>query len=242
MDDKYTFDEFEVTTALKYAKQVAKEKYDDALETVLTVAFSDLRNLPTLRFPKEKTIILKEYVEKWVNAYFKAFDNRPSQRVGNESSTHSDPIIKTILGARIQGLEDLDRLEAAHAMMMTIENIVGDLLEEYLCEKLAEDGWFCCWGSTLDAIDFCKKGGSLLQVKNSDNSENSSSSRVRNGTTIKKWHRRNSRRENSFNWKALNEMVGREDLSEKDFQLFVNKVIRKNEAAIFVSDDNPLNG
>ena len=52
--------------------------------------------------------------------------------------------------------------------MMTIEGMVGNLLEEYLATILHPYGWYCCWGSTIDAVDFCKEDGSLLQVKTSN--------------------------------------------------------------------------
>ncbi|MFR4236189.1 MAG: SinI family restriction endonuclease, partial [Alistipes onderdonkii] len=91
-----------------------------------------------------------------------------------------------------------------HSLLMTIENNIGELLEEYLAVKLSPLGWYCCWGSTIDAVDFCKADGSLLQIKTSDNSENSSSSRVRQGTPIEKWFRRFSRRPGVYNWESLN--------------------------------------
>ena len=125
--------------------------------------------------------------------------------------------------------------------MMTIENLVGDLLEEYLSVKLQENGWCCCWGSTIDAVDFCKADGSLIQIKNSDNSENSSSSRVRAGTTIEKWFRRKSTKENTFFWENLNAMVKRKDLTEDDFRNFVKAAVTKNPGCLHVDDNHSLN-
>ena len=100
--------------------------------------------------------------------------------------------------------------------MMTIEGMVGNLLEEYLATILHPYGWYCCWGSTIDAVDFCKEDGSLLQVKTSNNSENSSSIRVRNGTEIRIWFRRFFNKANTFNWVALNEIIGRDIFNEED--------------------------
>lgn len=99
---------------------------------------------------------------------------------------------------------------------MTIEGMVGNLLEEYLATILHPYGWYCCWGSTIDAVDFCKEDGSLLQVKTSNNSENSSSIRVRNGTEIRIWFRRFFNKANTFNWVALNEIIGRDIFNEED--------------------------
>jgi hypothetical protein len=64
----------------------------------------------------------------------------------------------------------------------------------------------------------------LLQVKNRDNSENSSSSAIRNGTNIEKWHRTFSKRVGS-NWAAFPDDETRDKLSEKAFELFVRQYL-----------------
>jgi SinI restriction endonuclease. len=124
--------------------------------------------------------------------------------------------------------------------MMTIEGMVGNLLEEYLATILHPYGWYCCWGSTIDAVDFCKEDGSLLQVKTSNNSENSSSIRVRNGTEIRIWFRRFFNKANTFNWVALNEIIGRdifnEEDSERKFRDFITRTIRENPGCIYIPE------
>jgi hypothetical protein len=122
--------------------------------------------------------------------------------------------------------------------MMTIENLIGDLLEEYLSLKLNENNWFCCWGSTIDAVDFIKPDGSLIQIKNSDNSENSSSSRVRNNTTIQKWKRRKSSKADTFYWDELNQILDRSDLSEESFREFVKNTIERNPDCLYFEGFN----
>ena len=243
MKDTYTFDVFDTDIALKHASDYAKEKFTTNLSVVLSVAFKDQKNLPTLRFKQKDEVVLKNYIKKWVDTFLKGYENRPTKRVGNKSATFPDSIVKLILSKRLPEIstETADSIEAGHSLMMTIENIVGDLLEEYLSIKLASEGWYCCWGSTIDAVDFCKSDGSLLQVKNSDNSENSSSSRVRAGTTIEKWFRRVSTKLDTHNWAKLNTMVGRTDLSEDGFKKFVVKTIQENPGCIFINDDLLLN-
>lgn len=132
--------------------------------------------------------------------------------------TKPDPAVKLILRTRREDIDDnfADTLEKGHSLMMTIEGMVGNLLEEYLATILHPYGWYCCWGSTIDAVDFCKEDGSLLQVKTSNNSENSSSIRVRNGTEIRIWFRRFFNKANTFNWVALNEIIGRDIFNEED--------------------------
>ncbi len=243
MKDSYKFDAFDSESAVQCAKEIAGKQFTDEMAIVISIAFKDKRNLPSLRFSEDSVVPLKDYMVKWVSAYLGGFNNRPSVRTGNKSNTFSDPIVKIILQARLPKVKDdlANQLEGGHALMMTVENLVGDLLEEYLSEKLKVNGWCCCWGSTIDAVDFCKADGSLIQIKNSDNSENSSSSRVRAGTTIEKWFRRKSTKENTFFWDNLNTMVKRNDLTEDDFRAFVKATVKKNPDCLFVDKEHSLN-
>jgi hypothetical protein len=243
MKENAKFDVYDSKIAIKYAKQFAGKQYTDEMGTVLTVALKDLRNLPVLGYGKVDLIPFQDYISKWVDKYLKGFNGRPSVRTGKKSNTYSDPIVKLVLQARLPKItkETADQVEGGHSLMMTIENLVGDLLEEYLSIKLKENGWCCCWGSTMDAVDFCKADGSLIQIKNSDNSENSSSSRVRAGTTIEKWYRRKSTKEGAFFWDGLNAMVKRKDLTEDDFRKFVQNTIKKNPGCLYVPPDHSLN-
>ena len=210
MKETTKFDDFSGEKAISLAKTFAKDAYTKELGVVLSVAFSDIRNLPALGFNQDEPIPLKEYVEKWVSRYLSGYNGRPSKRHGKKSQTKPDPAVKLILRTRREDIDDnfADTLEKGHSLMMTIEGMVGNLLEEYLATILHPYGWYCCWGSTIDAVDFCKEDGSLLQVKTSNNSENSSSIRVRNGTEIRIWFRRFFNKANTFNWVARNNRQG----------------------------------
>lgn len=240
MKENINFDNFSIKVAIATAKLVAQKAYSSEMETVIKVAFSDKRNLPALGFKQD--IPIKDYAETWVKRYLKAYENRPSIREKKPSGTHPDPIMKTILQVRLPKVNEkfIDQLEAGHQAMMNIENLVGELLEEYLADKLHKDGWYCCWGNTIDAVDFCKADGTLLQVKNSDNSENSSSSRVRAGTTILKWYRRNSKKREAFMWDKLHELVGRNDLTELNFRKYVTDIVKNNPGCVFIAEDSKL--
>ncbi len=114
---------------------------------------------------------------------------------------------------------------------MGAENLVGDLLERYLASVLEPRGWVWCSGSVVKAVDFLRpptRPGAaplLLQVKNRDNSENSSSSRVRDGTDIEKWFRTYSRTGDT-NWPAFPDPTARPYLNEPAFQQFVATYLR----------------
>ncbi|MCX7109072.1 MAG: SinI family restriction endonuclease [Proteobacteria bacterium] len=121
--------------------------------------------------------------------------------------------------------KSLERIKTEHALSMGAENIVGNLLEHYLASILELHGWIWCACSLVKAVDFVKppteKGDwVLLQVKNRDNSENSSSSAIRIGTDIDKWHRTFSKKPGS-NWATFPDTIAREHLSEEGFRDFV---------------------
>lgn len=240
------FNEYTTELGIKYGEEIAGVYWNDAIKVVLSIALSDKRNLPNLGYKDKKIVPLKEYIGKWVKSYFKGYSSRPSVKIGNPSGTAPDVIIGYILKEKLPHLKDetVTQVANGHSLMMSIENLVGALLEEYLAVKLEQDGWYCCWGNTMDAIDFCKSDGSLLQVKTSDNSENSSSSRVRNNTTIEVWQRRNSKKENSYYWDDLNELLGRkggdDELSEAGFRYFIAQVIAKNPGCLYIPDDHIL--
>lgn len=241
MDAGTKFDEYSPDTGIKYGKEIIGKAWDISIESVLLVALSDKRNLPKLGF-KSEPIDFKAYIGKWVVSYQKGYEGRPSVKTGKPSGTSPDVVIGYLLKAKLPNLsqDTVNQVVQGHSLLMSIENLVGSLLEEYLSVRLAEDGWFCCWGNTLDAIDFCQADGTLLQVKTSDNSENSSSSRVRSSTTIKKWQRRNSKKPDTYYWNELNSMVGRTDLSEEDFRAFAMDVIKQNPNCFHIADDHIL--
>jgi hypothetical protein len=121
--------------------------------------------------------------------------------------------------------ENLERAKKEHLLSMGAENLVGELLECYLASVMEPLGWIWCSGSMVRAVDFIKPpaaGGnwSLLQIKNRDNSENSSSSAIREGTDIQKWFRTFSKKAGS-NWPAFPDTEIRPLVSEKTFLAFV---------------------
>lgn len=158
-----------------------------------------------------------------------------------KSQTKPDPAVKLILEPEEKISTTISQILLKRALphddnrgdgRQSARRISGDNLHPY--------GWYCCWGSTIDAVDFCKEDGSLLQVKTSNNSENSSSIRVRNGTEIRIWFRRFFNKANTFNWVALNEIIGRdifnEEDSERKFRDFITRTIRENPGCIYIPE------
>ena len=106
------------------------------------------------------------------------------------------------------------------------EMISGQLLELYIQREsldYSRDWYFS--GKIIKDVDFIKKNESgwiTLQIKNSDNTENNASSKVRDNTTIKKWVRRHSKKEDIFYWEKFPDKIFKEKLNEKTYRNFIN--------------------
>ena len=183
----------------------------------------------------------QECIEKWVKKYKKGYDNRISVRTSNIPGTLPDKIIDTIINTKLNlTSKNLELIKYSHRLSMTAENILGSLLEEYLFNELKNHGWCCAWGSTIKSVDFCEKNGDLWQIKNRSNSENSSSSSVRDGTRIKKWYRVNAVT-GEYKWDILNQEINVSHLSEGNFSDFVRQTLSKNKGALAIDDESPWN-
>ncbi len=170
-----------------------------------------------------------EYINRQAISFSAAREPRSPQ----PPSTIPDEMVSVILSEYFDIPEaDLERIKHEHLLSMGAENMVGDLLERYLASVLEPRGWVWCSGAMVKAADFIKtpttqgEAWRMLQVKNRDNSENSSSSAIRAGTIIEKWFRTFSRRAGS-NWAAFPDESLRVHLSEEAFKDFVKKYLRE---------------
>lgn len=126
------------------------------------------------------------------------------------------------------GSDVLSRQLAAHRKLMTAENAVGSFLEAYIAKYAETRGWVWCVGSTARSIDFIRytSGGWIaLQVKNRTNTENSSSSKVRDGREVKAWVRM-SAGNGELHWKAFPDCRLSRLLSEHGFRAFLRSKAR----------------
>ena len=181
--------------------------------------------------PKDKgapAIGTTEYIEKQAHSF--ALSRNP--KAPQEPATVPDEMVSVILNEYFGvPASDLERIKKGHSLSMGAENLVGDLLERYLAKVLEPQGWIWCSGSMVKAVDFIKPPSDerglwrMLQVKNRDNSENSSSSAIRDGTTIEKWFRTFSKKVGS-NWTEFPDTTLRQQLSEEDFKIFVRQYLK----------------
>lgn len=142
-----------------------------------------------------------------------------------EPSTVPDTMVSEVLKiAYDYSYGDCERIKKEHQKAMSAENCVGAILERYIDSVIRSHGWSWCCGNLVKAVDFLKREPDgtwkALQIKNRNNSENSSSSAIRSGTTIQKWFRSRSKT-GTTNWGNLPGELRDYGLSEEGFQRFV---------------------
>ena len=107
---------------------------------------------------------------------------------------------------------------------MEMENIIGAILEEYIYSICKDQKWIWCSGDIVKAIDFIKKNEDgtweMLQVKNSDNSENSSSKKLEKAQQSK-CGLDDTQKRKEFNWEELNRIMKSNTFSEDNFLTFL---------------------
>jgi len=126
--------------------------------------------------------------------------------------------------------EEIKLVIKYHNAAMGAENIIGHYLEEFINQNLINKNWVWCSGSILDKIDFIQKINDktdlkwrAFQVKNSSNTENSSSKTVRNNNQIEMWFRRVANKKNTFKWEEIQKITGCNNLNEEEFLKFLKK-------------------
>lgn len=161
-----------------------------------------------------------------------SFSNGRTKKKPSKPATIPDELVSVILRDYFDvPSKNINEATEHHMLSMGAENLVGDLLERYLASVMEPLGWIWCSGSVIKAVDFIKapvdenSTWSLLQIKNRDNSENSSSSAIRVGTTIGKWFRTFSKRTGT-NWNAFPDLTVKPLVSEEGFKAFATDYLK----------------
>lgn len=214
----------------------------DELDTIFEIALKNRGFFPGISLAGKNTA--NDYIERWVDEYRSAKLNPPHSRIAKPKFACSDPAIRTIVMIT-QGISETVALEKerAHNLFMSAENVQGNLLEEYIATSTRPYGWIWCAGNTLRAIDFCSSDGAvLLQVKNKSNTENSSSSNIRQGTTILKWYRLGTKtvggqKVPNYKWDFLNAIINEHrtlshlppcNMNEENYIQFISNLANRN--------------
>jgi len=211
--------------------RAAMGRVDTTLVETYASLINFLANTPdvasAMRGKSAPAIGSKAYIERQAISFAAAREPRAPQA----PATVPDEMVSVILHEYFEiDANSLERAKREHLLSMGAENLVGDLLERYLSTVLEPRGWIWCSGAMVRAVDFVKppaqtKGDwRMLQVKNRDNSENSSSSAIRNGTAIEKWHRTFSKKAGS-NWSEFPDVELRKHLSEAAFKSYVRNYL-----------------
>lgn len=202
-------------------------------------------NNPSLapdKIRRDPAISDEEVVFKWCDMFFEDYKRRASVKCGKPPRTLIDPALNVVIRSAYPSVSasDVTRIEYAHRLSMSAENLIGPLLEEYIFVNLKNHDWAMAWGKTIKSVDFCNRAGALLQIKNRSNTENSSSKQVRDGTQIKKWFRIDAAK-NNFHWKELCELtaVPPNTLSEEGFQQFLGETLNSNPGILGIDPENP---
>lgn len=217
------------------------------LDYIFSIATNNMDRFPGINITGIQSPQI--YLNRWVSGYCDAMNNIPSRRTANPKSACTDPAIAVIVRAT-QGMSAAEAKtgENNHNLFMSAENIQGNLLEEYIAYNARPYGFLWCAGNVLRAIDFCNTDGSFfLQVKNKSNTENSSSSNIREGTTIEKWYRLGTktcsgRKVPNFKWDVLNTLINKYkteghtlppcNMSETNYEAFLTQVATANHKLI----------
>lgn len=208
-------------------EEMSKESPELACDYSKIIAF--LEEHPEFSSQKQwRSGIDENYVKKNV----KKFEKSRVSRHPKTPTTKPDPAVRQILSSYYSIPDaELDKAVDHHFKAMGAENATGDLLEAYLASKMSNTKWTWCSGSLIRAVDFIRpldnSNWSLLQVKNRDNSENSSSSAIRDGASIDivKWHRSISKT-GETNWENFPDEELKNNVSEKDFQTFIKTSLK----------------
>lgn len=175
-------------------------------------------------------------LRKIADAYFKGYRKSDFPAV---PSTVPDEMVSTIMETAYgYTAKETEKIKLEHQHSMCAENCVGNLLERYLDSVLRKSDWCWCCGDFVKAIDFIGKDENgkwlALQVKNRDNTENSSSKSIRDNTTIQKWYRSYSKdtvkgRDSFTRWDKLPSLMEGYGLCEDDFKKFVTNYLKEND-------------
>lgn len=164
------------------------------------------------------------FSEQYYSKLFKNFISGRGKIEFKKSETIPDKAVYYFIKQKGFKSIEVEKIKKYHIIAMAVENKIGLFLEEYIYTKIKDLGWVWCSGNVIQSIDFIKKdkdnSWEKLQVKNSKNSENSSSNKVREDTDIKHWFRR-FHTTGETNWELLNKIMSVKCFSEIDFLKFL---------------------
>ena len=188
---------------------------------VMEYLHSNKSAAPKFRGKKPPIFPSVEYIEKSAEK----FVNGRKVPAINWSTKITDPLLPLALKIFLDlSEEEIEKSIEIHKKLMLIENKVGEILESYISEKYSSKGWVWCSGSTVTTIDFIRKKNDgtfeILQIKDKDVSENSTSTKGRGGIPV--WQRLKGKKATN-NWDNFPENSTAKIMSEKEFIEYAEK-------------------
>ena len=194
-----------------------KEK---VLLAVVDFASSNEKLLNRSFLKKKKLNKFEESIKKEI------FSTLDKAYIPSKTTTQPDELTSILLEKLYSHpIKDRKKIMQYYLNQKQLEMKIGNLLELYIQRRGLDFNWFCT-GKIVKNADFIKKqqnGWLLLQVKNSDNTENNAASQVRDGTTMDIWQRRNSKKKGLYYWKHFPDPKLSKILNEKDFRGFIDQ-------------------
>jgi hypothetical protein len=94
----------------------------EAHRTILTACYRNPGLSPTMKSNTPEVL-----AQAWLRRYCDSYENRISRRISQPPGTVADPVVTTIINARLTGLteEHLEQIKYAHRLSMSAENIQG---------------------------------------------------------------------------------------------------------------------
>lgn len=192
----------------------------------------DNQDFLSLRGNNKPSIQTSEGIDRLATKYYSAY--RRSDFPKMPGTVPDEMVSLVMMKAYGYSKNDSDRIKTEHQKAMVAENCVGALLERYLDSVLRPKGWHWCCGSFIKAVDFVRRDQQglwlALQIKNRDNSENSSSKAIRNGKPIQMWFRSFSRN-GKTNWSDVPPLMQGFNLSEQGFTDFVSDYLETRRSS-----------
>lgn len=190
---------------------------------------------------------LELWLSRWISKFVRAWKTLPSQRVANPKGTVTDHALIKMVTPHANSEKEAEEWVRYHNLFMSAENIGGNLLEEYIAGKVEQYDWIWCRGKILTAVDFCNKSCTeFVQIKNKENTENSSGRGFRIDHGAPSWFRMHSEKKSGkivTRWPVLMEIIKRgakkyaddipdDLLNEEDYLQFIETVSSSNPQMI----------
>ena len=195
--------------------QILLPNSDMILQKCINQTFEYLEAHPQ-DFPKKKSLT-KHIVARDIGSWFE----KPMGL--SKRTTVPDELVSDVLEL-IGGVEPERRsqVQEQYNLQKQIEMMIGDFLEMYLLKHSFAYGWIQT-GNCVRGTDMIRKnndgGWWKLQIKNSDNTPNSSSAGFI-ADKAQTWKRRNSTKGGQY-WNEFPDPQVRQHLSEKNFLDFI---------------------